>query len=180
MTARPAETGFTLIELMIALALFGLIAVAGLAMVDSVLGVRTRTEHRLDRLAELDRAMFLLTADLDEIAGSPMLGEARALSFSRHAHAPGGIAVPIRYTLEGGSIIRTVGGPTGGTQVLLRGVSSLRWRYYAARGWSDRWPAVPAESDAWPSGVAIDVRLAPGNEGPTGALRRVITLPVHP
>ncbi len=43
------EEGFTLIELMISLALFGLLAMAGFALVDGVLGIQARTAGRLDR-----------------------------------------------------------------------------------------------------------------------------------
>ncbi len=69
MTPRPhGQGGFTLLELMISLGLFALIAVAGLALVDSVIGVDGRTEARLDRVADLQRAMVVVSSDLDQIA----------------------------------------------------------------------------------------------------------------
>ncbi|WP_226948552.1 PulJ/GspJ family protein, partial [Rhizorhabdus wittichii] len=70
------EAGFTLIELMISLALFGLIALAGLALVDSLMGIRDRTEGRLDRLAEVQRAMYVIDNDLTQISPGPLQGDA--------------------------------------------------------------------------------------------------------
>lgn len=177
------EAGFTLIEVMIALALFGLIALAGLALVDSVLGIEQRTGRRLDRLADLQRAMFVMTSDLEQIAAGRLTGGGDALAFSRPVAAAGGVPVTVRYALAGGTIGRAVavpGGPSG-TQMLLPGVAALRFRFWtAATGWAGRWPPDPTLADTWPAAVAADITLAPGTPGPGGTLTRIVPLPVHP
>ena len=172
---EAGESGFTLIELMISLGLFALIAVAGLALVDGILRVNGRTEARLDRLAALQRTMFVLTSDLDQISNGPIEGRADRLSFARTAPGIGGTAMPVRYAVAGGVLVRAAPAP----QLLLPGVVTARWRFWDG-GWRDRWPVDDsAEAKArWPRAIALDVQAA----GPGGApvtLRRVVALPTR-
>lgn len=182
MIAKDSEVGFTLIELMISLALFGLIAIAGLALVEGVLGIEQRTGGRLDRLAELQRAIYVVTLDLEQVADGDVSGTADALSFSRRAAALGGIPVPVSYTLAGGALDRNLGGPSGGgAQRLLTGVSEVRWRFYEPeRGWLDRWPPSSEQAEVWPAAVAAEMVLTSGGTGPSGVVRRVVALPARP
>jgi general secretion pathway protein J len=157
---------------MISLALFALIAVAGLALVDSVLGVQGRTEGRLDRLATLQRAMLVVGSDLEQIARGDLSGEGQELRFTRAAPGIGGPPIGVSYALAGGVLTRSAG---GAAQALLPGVSAARWRFFDG-GWVDRWPVGGGvEAKAWPRAVELEVTLAQG-----GALRRVVQLPVRP
>ena len=172
----PDEAGFTLIETIIALALFGLIAIAGLALVDSVLGIRARTDGRLERLGELQRAMFVVDADLDQISAGPIAEKQGTLSFRRHAASLDGRGEAVRYTLAGDTLQRVVGDDKRPAQRLLTGVSAARWSYYVAgSGWRAGWPPDPKLADQWPAAVALDVSL-----GKAGDLRRVVDLPARP
>ncbi len=178
----PREAGFTLIELIISLALFALIAMAGLALVESLLGVQGGTEGRLDRLAEIQRAMFVIDNDLAQIATGPVAGQADQLSFSRPITAVGGLPVRMRYAVVGGTLGRSLDGRglPGISQQMLAGIASLRWTFYTpATGWIDRWPPSPEQASEWPSAVAADIMLAPGR-GASGSLRRVVALPAKP
>lgn len=174
-TARPPspdQSGFTLVELMISMGLFALIAVAGVALVDGVLGVQSRTEGRLDRLAELQRSMFVLTSDLDQVARGPIAGGGPALSFVRAAPGLGGAPVPVRYELVDGMLVRVTG---DAPQLLATGVSGVRWRFWDG-AWVDRWPPAQSETPPWPRAVEVELQLrAPG--GSMGTLRRVVALP---
>ena len=171
----PAEAGFTLIETIIALALFGLIAVAGLALVDSVLGIRARTDGRLERLAELQRAMFVIGADLDQISAGPIAEAQGTLSFRRHATSLDGRGEAVRYTLAGDTLQRSLGADKRPAQRLLTGVSAARWSYFVpGSGWRAGWPPDPQQADFWPAAVALDVTLR------EGTLRRVVDLPERP
>lgn len=168
----PGEAGFTLIEVMISLGLFGLIAVAGLALVSGIINVQGRTETRLDRLAEVQRTMFVLSSDLDQIAEGRVTGGGDQLSFTRVAPGAGGAAIPVRYDVAGGALMRVVGPRP---QLLLRGVTGARWRFWD-RGWIDRWPRDDKQADRWPRAIEVQMEVAsPG--GPAGGLRRVIVLP---
>lgn len=170
------EAGFTLIELMISLGLFALIAAAGLTMVTGIINVQTRTESRLDRLAQLQRAMFAVTSDLDQVAAGPISGRGGEISFTRAAPGAGGPATPVRYSVAGGALIRNVG-PL--PQMVLPGVASAQWRFRDSNGWVDRWPVREDEADRWPRAVEVRMALA-GPGGASGGLRRVIVLPVQP
>ncbi|WP_262503914.1 type II secretion system protein GspJ [Sphingosinithalassobacter sp. CS137] len=179
MTRAPSgaagEHGFTLLELMISLALFALIAVAGLALVQSIMGVQGRTEARLDRVQQLQRSMYVLTSDFDQIARGRLSGEGAGISFTRAAPGLGGPPVPMRYDASGGALVRSIG-PV--PQLLLPGVTAARWRFWNGE-WVDRWPADDTQPDAWPRAVEVEMQVAtPG--GPGGVLRRVIVLPERP
>lgn len=182
MKPRPGEAGFTLIELMISLALFGLIALAGLGLVEALMNIQRRTEGRLDRLAELQRAMYVVENDLTQVTSGPVEGDSARLSFNRPLAAEGGMPVRVRYQLGAGTLLRGFRGhglPVG-EQRVLQGVGSLRWSYYAPSfGWIDRWPPSPDLRDRWPDAIAADITLAPGGTV-RGSLRRVTLLPAQP
>ena len=66
------RAGFTLIEVMVALGLFGLIALAGFTLLDGVIGARDRLDGRLARTAELQRAMYLVSQDFEALDSGPL------------------------------------------------------------------------------------------------------------
>lgn len=166
------DDGFTLIELLISLLLFALIAVAGIALVDSVLGVQGRTEGRLDRLTALQRAMLVMSGDITQVASGNIAGGGAALSFRRAAPGIGGPPVGVTYAVVGGTLVRQAG---QGPQVLLPGVAALRFRFFDG-GWIERWPVSPQEAAAWPRAVEVEVTLA---GTPSGSVRRVVLLPAR-
>ncbi|MES2444317.1 MAG: type II secretion system protein GspJ [Pseudomonadota bacterium] len=176
MTRRPGDSGFTLIELLISLGLFALIAVAGLALVQGILNVQGRTEKRLDRLAELQRTMFVVTSDLDQIAHGRVSGDAgEGLTFTRSAAGIGGPPVEVHYRVLGGMLSRQAGAMP---QQLLTGVSGAEWRFFDG-SWTAKWPRNDEEADRWPRAVEIRLQVATPGGGPTGTLRRVVTLPAQ-
>lgn len=171
----PAEqAGFTLLELMISLGLFALIAVAGLALVDGIIKVQGRTEGRLDRLADLQRALFVVSSDLDQVAAGDISGGGTSLSFTRAAPGMGGAAVGLRYGVAGGTLVRTVG-PL--PQRVLGGVATARWRFWDG-AWVDRWPVNQESKARWPRAVALEMQVA-GPGGTASSVRRVIALPTR-
>jgi general secretion pathway protein J len=171
MRPHQPEAGFTLIELMISLGLFALIAVAGLALLDGVLGVQGRTETRLDRLADLQRTMFVLGGDVDQVAPGRIQGGGATIAFTRAAPGLGGAPVPLRYDMAAGTLVRRVG---PAPQLLLTGVQSARWRFWDGT-WRDAWP-LPDKPDDWPRAVELQLQ-ASGPGGDPVTLRRVIVLP---
>jgi general secretion pathway protein J len=173
--AGTSQSGFTLLELIIALGLFALISVAGLGLLDSVLNVQGRTEKRLDRLADIQRAMFVLQSDLDQVTRGAISGDANGIAFTRIAGGPGGAAVPVRYAVGGGALVRNAPAP----QIVLAGISSARWRYHDGTSWVASWPLDEARKTEWPRAVSIEMQVT-GADGPRGSLRRTIVLPVQP
>lgn len=173
---RPGgDAGFTLVEVVVAVGLFGLIAMAGFTLLDSELGVQARTDGRLERLGDMQRAMYVLSADFEQMSSEPVTAGS-AVSFRRlAAESPGG-EVEVRYSLDGAVLVRTV---AGRPQRLIDGVAAARWSFYAEpTGWTAQWPQDPAAPR--PSAAALDVTLAPGPETAGGTLRRVVALPERP
>ncbi|NIJ08286.1 general secretion pathway protein J [Sphingomonas vulcanisoli] len=167
------EAGFTLIEMMVALALLALISIAGAALVNSVIGARARVEQRLDRLADLQRATTLIDADIRQIAPAPILLQGNRLSFGRHAGTGAAGDQLVSYAMEGQVLTRTVNGVR---QPILPDVTALHWSFFVRPiGWRASWPADPRQPDAWPAAIGADIALKPN-----GTLRRIIVLPAHP
>jgi len=171
-----AAAGFTLIEVIVALVLFALIALAGVAMLDTILGVQHRTDGQLDRLGDLERAMFVVSRDFEAIADAPLVGSSGGVAFNRHAAT--GPAIVIRYDRVGTILRRS---QNGRQQRMLDGVTALQWRYYAVgTGWQSRWPATDKQAQLWPAAVELDLTLAPTAGGLGGTLRRIVDLPARP
>ena len=191
MTALPAKqrsgtAGFTLVEVLVALAIFALIGVAGFSMLDQVLRTQRQTEGRLERLAEMQRAMHLITLDFSQARGGSFRVDQSAtgtvIGLRRNAAEARGGSVTLRYALEDGSLMRDVSGASGpllAHQRLLQGITSVDWQYYGhGAGWTSDWPpagfaVVPGYSMPNPQAIAMSVTLAGGSN----KLRRVVLLP---
>ena len=174
MKPRGGEEGFTLLELIISLGLFALIAVAGLGLLDSVLNVQGRTETRLNRLSDLQRAMFVVQSDLDQITRGAVSGRGNGIAFTRIAGGMGGPPVPVRYDAAQGALVRSAPQP----QLLLQGVAAAKWRFRDGNAWVDRWPVNDERKGEWPRAVSVEMQVA--GDGPQGTLRRVVVLPDQP
>lgn len=175
MPAGDREAGFTLIELMISMGLFALIAVAGLALVDGIINVQDRTDGRLDRLAAIQRSLFLVESDLEQVAPGVIAGGGAEIRFTRTAPGMGGMPVELRYAGAGASLVRS-GGPIA--QQVLEGVGAVRWRFFDG-GWIDRWPTSESTRDRWPRAVALEMQVLGPNGAPV-SVRRVVALPERP
>lgn len=170
MNALPDQGGFTLIEVMIALALFALIAMAGVALVESTIGVQDRTQLRLDRIAEMRRANYIIGLDLDQVEPGDFAGQTTQLHFRRHGFRglPG--VGKVTYSLSGGVMRRSVDG--GPAQSLLTGVTHIRFRYFkSGRGWAPAWNAPSPETDPLPDGIMVEAVVS------GGTFRRAVALP---
>jgi general secretion pathway protein J len=174
------SAGFTLIELLISLALFALISLAGFKLIEAIAGVAERTGGRTERLAEIERALFLITADFEQSTQAPVAGSGRVALV--RASATGDY--PVEYFLAGSAIHRVAG---GADRAVLTGVSTLGWRYFRDGAWRDQ-PADPVPPQSQPGAAApeppraveVSLALAGNLVGLSGPVRRVFALPVQP
>lgn len=178
------------------MALFALIGIAGFTLLDGVLRTQGATETRLSRLAEIQRAMLVISTDLDQVANS-LGGSGAALSLQK-TDLSGGV-VNVQYDLTGDRLTRTLSGASGSrTQILLENVASVRWTFHRRRGdWLDTWPQPVTATLATPAPVAplgsttppstvsqgitaigLDIVMAGLDGRPGATLRRVVSVPL--
>ncbi len=164
----PAQAGFTLIELMVALFVTAVMFALGYGAITQALGNRDAVRAQQLRLNELQRTMRILTQDFSQLAPRPVRdlvgsGEEDAVRADPRtttlvAFTRGGVgnlagaARPalqrVEYTFENGTLLRQAWPVLDRTQatgaarrVLLRELRAVRLRYMdASRQWLDQWP----------------------------------------
>lgn len=70
-----ATAGFTLLELLVALAIFGLLAVMAYGGLRSVLEQRSVTEAEANRLAQLQKIYLIMQRDIEQVVPRPVRDE---------------------------------------------------------------------------------------------------------
>lgn len=161
----PSERGFTLVEMMIALLIFGLLAAAGVALLSFSVRAQGITAAKLDDIAAIGRLSSSLAADLAQASnratrdedgtlqpafvGENAAGGAPLLHFVRggwsnldEAARPG--QQKVDYRLDGGKLERIAypmldGAAPLRAATLLPAVSAVTIRYRFGGAWSDRW-----------------------------------------
>jgi general secretion pathway protein J len=185
------QAGFTLIELMVGLLIFGLMASAGTALLAGSVEAGSRARQLTDGAASLTRLQALLAADCAQAAPRPWrdaegrphpafsMADGAVLTLVRRgwtnsSAAPRASLQRVRWAIEGDRLVRRAAPMVDGTEagpaaVLLDGVTAARLRIHDGRSWSDSWPAtVPG---ALPRAVELTL------EGPRiGTVRQVLLL----
>lgn len=190
-TAASSE-GFTLVELLVSLLIFSMLASAGVGLLGFSVRAQEAAGDTLDRVAALRRVGAVLTADLAQatprlvreetgertqaFTGNMGSADAPGLIFVRRgwsngSEAPRASLQRVQYRLTGDRLERTVwpmldGAPPGRAAALLTGVSTLTLRYRTRGEWRDRWD--PLRTDAMPDAVEMVVDIAG-----TGAVRQL-------
>lgn len=183
-----AQQGFTLVELLITLLIFGMLSAAGVALLSFSVRSQEMAGARLADMAALRRAGALITSDLAQavvrttrsetgsvrpafVGGSGGEG-ALSLSFVRRGWenadgAPRSSLQKVEYGLVEDRLERRVyryvdGAGPQPPAVLIEGVASLRLRYRDNDGeWRDRWDA--REQAATP--MAVEMLFDMGEAG---------------
>ena len=174
--------------MLVALVLFALIGVAGFGVLDQILRTQAATEGRLERLARIQREMYLLTTDFSQARPSTLTFEGGdqgpVLSLERSAAETGAGRIALAYRLRDGILLRDVSDASGrrvARQPLLDGVRGIAWQFFDPDlGWVDEWPPggqAPAQAErrANPVAVSAVILLEDAQQ-----LRRVAPLPSEP
>jgi general secretion pathway protein J len=166
-----SERGFTLVEMLIALAIFGMLTAAGVTLLSFSVRAQDMADARLEKAGDLRRAAALIGADLNQAVARPYRDEAgarrRAFEGGDGSGAGGGPLLAfvrsgwdnpdgrarsslqrVEYRLESGRLERIafphVDGAAGVARIaLLEDVRQARLRYRDRDGaWRDRWDPV--------------------------------------
>ena len=167
MTAAPrrdCEAGLTLVEMLVALALFALVGLASFALLDTVIRARDRTQGRLEEAAALDRVLLLWSRDLGQADPDSLRIADGVMSFGQTI---AGGPPEMSYALVNGALERRAGLVE---QRLAEGITALSWRGLDRDGaWHDIWSP---ETEAAPL-IGLEMRLTLPGEPPATARRLV-------
>ena len=177
------RVGFTLLEMLIALAVFAVIGVMSSQILSGIVDLSDTVRDRSDQLAELQRAMFIISRDIEQMTRRPVrdaFGDSTAaiiigeplIEFTRRGwqnplRSPRSELQRVAYTVADGELVRQFWPLLDRSpdtepidQVLLRGVADVEVLAHAARGEEFRyWPvAVNADEDE-NALAAIELRL---------------------
>lgn len=179
--------GFTLLELLVAVAIFAVVAALSWGGLDTVIRARHVIDDASRGLAGLQRALNRFDLDLSAALPHPvrnengqiapaLSGDAVRIEFTTSLPATmqiGTISMPQRvvWRCSGDQLLRThrlVSGPTmtadSDEQAQLDAISDCRIRYVAANGtFSDHWPLPDMPSDALP--LAVEIAFAQKGQG---------------
>ena len=201
--ARNKSPGFTLVELLIALALLGLLTAILVAGIRYEIQASSRQSTRLDRTARVSAAFAFLRTHLSD--ARPVLpvnsngtrivfdGRAADLAFvdtSPQSASAGGLYLfkfsiahrQLRvswYPFQG---LLPVTETASGDTLLLDDVASGRFRYFGVAGpnaradWHDRWPL----ASILPLAIRLDIVFADGARPPALVVQPRLRLPEMP
>jgi general secretion pathway protein J len=173
MRSMRTGKGFTLIEVMVALAIFGILTALAYGALGQTLSNSDMLTERMDRLQSIQRTMSYLSSELLQAAPrsvradfgdfEPALQSSFASDFAlqlTHNGWPNSAGVPrstqqrTAYRIEDGDLIRyhwnvldrTVNNVPI-TTVMMTDVESLTFRFLQVNGeWSDQWPPLSLQT----------------------------------
>ncbi|WP_269429435.1 type II secretion system minor pseudopilin GspJ [Sphingomonas sp. 35-24ZXX] len=189
-SASRQRNGFTLVEMMVALFIFGMIASASVLLLRQTVEAEARSAVRLEEMGDLRRFSAIMAQDLTLMLPRPSrdaLGSDRValmsedellLGFSRQVAQidpqPGVSSLQrVEWALGEGRLTRAIaakadGAKTGAPVAILEGIDSARVRFRDKQGvWQTDWR--PQRTDELP--IAIELTLVQ-----TGNAARPLTL----
>jgi general secretion pathway protein J len=201
---RNRHRGFTLLEILVAIAILAIISVMAYRSVTEARVTVENAAGHMDRLREVQRAMNLLTGDFRTLAPRPVresIGDGYRAALRRDpngvtlvelshggwpnsAGTPRGTVQRVSYRLEERTLIREYWNVTDPTLAnppiarrLLNQVERIEIRYMnAGREWVTEWPALGSAGDIGfrARPMAVEITIALTDYG---ELRRVIEVP---
>jgi general secretion pathway protein J len=196
---KSRSRGFTLLEMLVAVAIFALASALAYGGLEALMRSRAQLDASQQRLAKLQFAIGLIERDVRSLAArgvrdgygvprSALEGTRERIELTRGGYA-NALALPraelerVAYRLLDGKLRREryavldrLPGSVPVVDELLDEVQRLEFRYLAIDGRdAAQWPPPRAGSDAPPRAVIVELVLAD-----IGEIRRVLELPQEP
>lgn len=191
----PRSFGFTLLELLVAVAVFAVIAALAYGGLGSMLDAREHTRQAAQRLGNLQLAVSLLAGDIQQAVprgvrdahGDPLpalAGARDGIELTRAGHpnpteAGRATIQRVGWGVEDGALVRwswpvldRVPGTRPAQRRLLEGLRELRLEYRVAGEWRNEWPGASPIAAPMPRAVRVTLEL-----DDWGSVRRVVLLP---
>lgn len=182
-----STSGFTLIEMLVALFVFSLISLAGTTVLSSGIQSRDVLTERAGRLEDLQVARAILKADLSQTANRqardvrqglrpPFLGgeadtDEPVLAFVRRGWPnPGGLEPRgslqrVEYLVREDTLVRRAYMRVDAAEqtpvrerTLLKGLRSIEFRFFGGF-WADQWPGIGTTGNL-PAAVSVEMDVA--------------------
>ncbi len=186
--SKQAISGFTLLELLVAVSVFAVVAALASGGFNSVLNTASHSEEQMQRFTALQKAMTIIARDVEQAVErsvrdgfgdrlAPFIGSqpTNLLEFSRTGRrnpgqAPRSHIQRIGYRHEDNVLSRLSWAVLDRTQdskpleyELLEGVNEIKIRYLDSnREWQDQWPPLQTDQgndNALPKGVEITLDI---------------------
>jgi general secretion pathway protein J len=191
MNARRVVAGFTLVEMLVAITLLGLLGIISWRGLDYVVGQRERIDRDAEEIGRILRTLAQIERDIAQRAPEAILpagaaadilppsiavsfadGDRAALDIVRIAPSAGGPtrAQRVTYRIAGGALIRTASAAAiawplpaaGDSVVLLPGARRLGVRAYAGGVWTEMAAEARASSSVRATGLEVSVEDGEG------------------
>lgn len=181
-TAKPCESGFTLVEMLVALVIFAILSAAGVAVLRGSVDSQAAVHSRLTQIGGLGRLHSLLASDLGQAADRPtrgpsggrpaFVGDPNQMQFVRSGWTnldgePRSDLQRLQWRFSGETFDRTGfqqldGGDEGSPAApFARGIASASLRYRLADGsWTSSFRS--SERMAFPAAVELTLTAIEG------------------
>ena len=191
MSVRSSQAGFTLVEMLVAMTIFALLAVAGVGVLRYSVDTQSAVDRRLGEVSAVGRLHALLASDVGQAVFRPtrgpggerpaFIGESERMQLVRGGwqnldSEPRSDLQRVEWRAERGGLARVGhsrldGGDDGDVAVLARSLERIAFRYRGAAGdWSSVWQSTAQE----PLPAAVELSLQFPGERP---LQFVVALP---
>lgn len=178
------KSGFTLLEILVALSIFTLVAMMMATGLHTILASQSQLEAKTKRLAELQMALLLLSRDIEQIIDRPITNakgeveQALVGGLSNVAFTHGGVTNPLnqrtqsslqrtRYLLDQNQLLRETSAvldqtanTTYARRLLLQHVDDLQLNYLDDHGhFQNQWPPFNGNANHLPHAIRITLIL---------------------